>query len=86
MQRLNRRPEIEYPCPWNFKVIGREEDRMRQAIAEIMGNSAYRLTFSNQSRHGKYCSLNLDMVVLDEPHRLDIFEALRHHRNIRIVL
>ena len=33
MQRLNRRLEIEYPCPWNFKVIGREEDHMRQAIA-----------------------------------------------------
>lgn len=86
MQRFNRRPEIEYPCPWNFKVIGREEDRMRQAIAEIMGDCAYRLTFSNQSTHGKYCSLNLDMIALDEPHRLDIFEALRRHRSIRIVL
>ncbi len=86
MRRLNRRPEIEYPCPWNFKVIGREEDHMRQAIAEIVGDYAYALTFSNQSRHGKYCSLNLDMVVLDEPHRLTIFEALRHHRSIQIVL
>lgn len=78
--------EIEYPCPWNFKVIGREEEHMRQAIAEIVGNSDYTLTFSNQSRYGKYCSLNLDMVVLDEPHRLNIFEALRRHRSIRIVL
>lgn len=86
MQRLNRRPEIEYPCPWNFKVIGREEDHMRQAIAEIMGDYAYRLTFSNQSRHGKYCSLNLDMVVFNESHRLNIYAALIHHRSIQIVL
>lgn len=83
---LEGQSEIEYPCPWNFKIIGREEEHMRRAIAEIAGDSDYMLTFSNQSRHGKYCSLNLDMVVLDEPHRLNIFEALRHHRSIRIVL
>lgn len=83
---LEGQSEIEYPCPWNFKIIGREEEHMRRAIAKIVGDSDYMLTFSNQSRHGKYCSLNLDMVVLDEPHRLNIFEALRHHRSIRIVL
>lgn len=78
--------EIEYPCLWNFKIIGREEEHMRRAIAKIVGDSDYTLTFSNQSRHGKYRSLNLDMVVLDESHRLNIYEALRHHRSIRIVL
>ena len=25
--------EIEYPCSWNFKIIGREEEHMRRAIA-----------------------------------------------------
>ena len=86
MQRLEGRPEIEYPCPWTFKVIGREEDDMREAVAEIVGNHGYCLTFSNQSARGKYCSLNLDMVVVDEPHRLNTFEALMHHRSIQIVL
>ena len=83
---LERQSEIEYPCLWNFKIIGREEKHMRRAIAEIVGNSDYTLTFSNQSRHGKYRSLNLDMVVRNESHRLNIFEALRHHRSIQIVL
>ena len=83
---LEGRPEIEYPCPWNFKIIGREEEHMRRAIAEIVGDSDYILTFSNQSMHGKYCSLNLDMLVIDESHRLNIFESLRHHRSIQIVL
>ncbi len=86
MLQFAGRPEIAYPCAWNFKVIGREEEHMRQAVAEIVGDQAYTLTFSNQSAHGKYCSLNLDMVVFDEPHRLSIFEALRHHRSIQIVL
>ncbi|MDE2799199.1 MAG: DUF493 domain-containing protein [Gemmatimonadota bacterium] len=83
---LERQPEIEYPCLWNFKIIGREEKHMRRAIAKIVGDSDYTLTFSNQSRYGKYRSLNLDMVVLDESHRLNIYEALRHHRSIQIVL
>ena len=83
---IEGKSEIEYPCLWNFKIIGREEERMRRAIAKIVGDSDYTLTFSNQSRHGKYRSLNLDMVVLDESHRLNIFEALRHHSSIQIVL
>ena len=86
MQPLEGRPDIDYPCPWSFKVIGREEDEIRQAVAEIVGDHAYTLTFSNQSAHGKYCSLNLDMVVVDEPHRLTTFEALMHHASIQIVL
>ena len=86
MQRLEGRPEIDYPCPWMFKVIGREEEHMRQAVAEIVGDHAYSLTFSNQSAHGKYCSLNLNMVVVDEPHRLNTFGALMHHKSIQIVL
>ncbi|MDP6038409.1 MAG: DUF493 domain-containing protein [Candidatus Latescibacteria bacterium] len=86
MQELEGRPEIDYPCPWTFKVIGREEEQMRDAIAEIVGDHAYSLTFSNQSAQGNYCSLNLDMVVLDEPHRLNTFDALVHHNSIQIVL
>ena len=34
---LERQLEIEYPCSWNFKIIGREEEHMRRAIAEIVG-------------------------------------------------
>ena len=83
---FEEKSEIEYPGLWNFKIIGREEKYMRRAIAEIVGDGDYTLTFSNQSRHGKYRSLNLDMVVLDESHRLNIFESLRHHLSIQIVL
>lgn len=86
MKQLEGRPEIEYPSPWTFKLIGREEDDMREAVATIVGDHAYSLTFSNQSAKGKYCSLNLDMVVLNEPHRLNTFEALMQHQSIQIVL
>lgn len=86
MQELEGRPEINYPCPWIFKLIGREEEQMRVAVAEIVGDHAYTLTFSNQSAQGTYCSLNLEMVVLDEPHRLSTFDALIHHHSIQIVL
>ena len=86
MEHTEGRLEIEYPCAWNFKVIGREEELMRQAVAEIVGDHAYTLTLSNRSTHGKYCCLNLDMVVLNEPHRHNTFEALRLHQSIRFVL
>lgn len=86
MKPLEGRPEIEYPCPWTFKIIGQVEEDIRQAVATIVEGHAYELTFSNQSARGKYCSLNLDMVVVDEPHRLNTFEALMKHHSIQIVL
>ena len=64
MQELEGGSEIEYPGSWTFKVIGREEAQMREAIAEIVGDHTYTLTFSNQSAQGTYCSLNLDMMVV----------------------
>lgn len=86
MQELEGGSEIEYPGSWTFKVIGREEAQMREAIAEIVGDHTYTLTFSNQSAQGTYCSLNLDMMVLDESHRLNTFDALVHHDSIKMVL
>ena len=86
MQFLEGRPEIDYPCPWSFKVIGRDETQIRDAIAEIVGEYAHTVTLSNHSAQGNYCSLNLEMVVIDEPHRIGTYTALVEHRSIKLVL
>ncbi|MFT5369727.1 MAG: putative lipoic acid-binding regulatory protein [Candidatus Latescibacterota bacterium] len=86
MQMLEGRPDIDYPCPWNFKVIGRDEAEMRQAIGDIVGDKAYTITLSNHSANGTYCSLNLHMTVINEPHRIYIYIALTEHDSTKIVL
>ena len=54
-----RGPEIEYPCRWEYKTIGRSEVLMRQAVGRIMAAEEleFSLELSNTSRTGKYCSL-----------------------------
>ena len=80
------RPVIEYPCPWEYKAIGWDEDSMREAIAEIMADRQHDVSFSRASRSGRYCSLLLVVTVESEDHRNAIFRALQEHRHIRMVL
>jgi len=44
------------------------------------------LTVSNKSKTGKYTSMNLDMLVHNEDDRTFIFEALKKHQDIKMVL
>ena len=81
-------PEIEYPCRWEYKTIGRSEELMREAVGQIMvaERLEYALDRSNTSRTGKYCSLVLAVVVETEEHRNRIFAALAGHEHIVMVL
>ena len=80
-----RKPEIDYPCPWSYRIIGSDEAQMRVAVREIVGERDYKLELSNESHGGKYRSLELEVVVVDEAQRLAIFDALRKHAQIRFV-
>ena len=80
-----RKPEIAYPCPWSYRILGSDETRMREAVRAIVGAAQYDLKLSNESRGGKYRSLELELVVADETQRLSIFEALRVHADVRFV-
>jgi putative lipoic acid-binding regulatory protein len=80
-----RKPQIDYPCTWAYRIIGLDELRMRSAVREIVGESEHSLTFGLESARGKYRSLQLELVVADEAERLRIFAALRSHPDVRFV-
>ncbi len=80
------RPVVEYPCPWEYKAIGWDENSMREAIAEVMAGRQHDVSFSRTSSAGRYCSLLLVVTVESEDHRNAIFTALQGHRHIRMVL
>ena len=82
----NSKPELQYPCPWEYKVIGESESAMRRAIAEIFMELDHAVAFSHSSRTGKYCSLLVGITVADEEQRLSLFASLKAHRDIKIVL
>ena len=79
-------PEIDYPCQWEFKIIGKDEAALRRAIEEILGDRPHELTFSHSSRSGKYSSLRLSVHVDDEETRDAIFVALRDREEVATLL
>ena len=81
-----RKPEILYPCIWAYQVIGTDEDRLREAVLEVLGDAPHTLKPGRMSRGGKYRSLGLETRVEDEPERLRIFDRLSKHPAIRFVL
>jgi len=77
---------IEYPCNWCYKVIATEREALEQAIRDVIDERDHKLTSSNKSKSGKYTSMNLDLLVHNEDDRTFIFEALKRHQDIKMVL
>jgi putative lipoic acid-binding regulatory protein len=81
-----QKPEILYPCIWAYQVIGADEEKLRAAVLEVVGERQHKLEPGNVSPGGKYRSMGLQARVEDERERLEIFERLSKHPAIRFVL
>jgi putative lipoic acid-binding regulatory protein len=90
----NRKPVVEYPCLWGYKVIGQEENSLRGAVKECLdtclqpnsGDREFELGLSRSSKGGKYVSLSLNLTVQDEAERDAIFAALTKRSEIVMVI
>lgn len=83
---IEQKLELLYPCDWRYKVIGEERAKLEQAIREVILEREHRLEHSNASRSGKYVSLNLDLLVHNDDDRQFIYEALKAHQHVTMVL
>jgi len=82
----NKRPDIEYPCLWNFKIISKSPDEAIEAAEEAADGFQYEIKASNVSRKGKYVSINLSVEVENEEERNLIFGKLEADENVVMVL
>jgi len=83
---INGRPDIKYPCRWEYKIFGRDQERMHRAVEGILVRGGYELSLSNSSRHKKYHCMNLVIEVLNDEDRQEIYKALNVHEDILLVL
>jgi len=86
MSGAPRKPAIEYPCRWVYKVIGPDEKALRAAVTQVMQDLAHTVEPSNVSAMGRYCCLNVELVVVDETVRTTLYELLKKHPAVRVVL
>lgn len=82
----DKRPDIDYPCPWHYRVIGRDGLTLCAVIATILGDRSYRVANGNASSSGKYQSVDVEVVVDSEDTRLAIFYQLCWHQDVSFVL
>lgn len=80
------KPEIEYPCNWVYKVIGEDTDVLKEIIMTACAPVEVEISHSHSSSKGKYHSLNASLEVEDEAQRLQIYDLLKKHPAIKVVL
>ena len=74
----NKKPKIDYPTHWEYKVIFDANDEAEAKVKDIVKDREFKLVFSKFSKDKKYASYDLTVLVLSEEERLEIFSALKH--------
>ena len=82
-----RKPLIEYPTPYTFKVMGKQEHGFREYVRalfhRIMGQEVSPDSMSEQpSRGEKYLSVSVTVVLLSEEQRRHVYTELHKERRI----
>ncbi|MEF3192184.1 MAG: DUF493 domain-containing protein [Campylobacterales bacterium] len=86
LQTIEGKPDITYPVRWVFKLMGRSEEAMRDAVAEVCVGREVTLSRGNTSRTGKFCTLNLELLIVSDEERLYLYEALGRHEAVSMIL
>ena len=78
--------ELKYPLEWSYKLISLDKELIQKVVHEVIAEREHKLSHSNASKTGKFVSMNLDLLVHNEDDRNFIFEALKAHQDIKMVL
>lgn len=83
------RPDIDYPTKWDYKLIGKDLDKLVDCVKLIMketGDKTYTCTQGNVSRTGKFHSYNTSCTVDSEEERNKIFKYFEGHDDVDMVI
>lgn len=80
------KPDIDYPCNWQYKIIGIGADEMEKAILKIIPDRNVSIQRSKISRKGKYLSLNISTTIFSDEDNQRIQKALEEDPNIIYVV
>lgn len=81
-----KKPVINYPCMWNYRVVGGDGDQIKKGIADKLQGIRHSITDGNKSSQGNYVSVNVDAFVHSEEQRCAITPLLREIATVKIVL
>jgi putative lipoic acid-binding regulatory protein len=87
LDEAQKKPLIEYPTDYAFKVIGKQEHGFREYIRllfkRLMGTDVSPDSIAElPSKGNKYLSLTVTVVLLSEEQRQHIYEQLHKEKRI----
>lgn len=83
-----KKPLIEYPTVYTFKVMGRQEtggfvEYVRELFRGLMGSEISPDSIREQpSSKGTYVSVSVSVYLLSEEHRRTIYARLRQEQRV----
>ena len=80
------KPQIDYPCEWQYKIIGESATIITELVADNVYEKNYILTRSNVSSSGRYISMSLELTVSSEKRRLELYRVLAEEPSVKVVL
>jgi len=80
------KPEIVYPCRWQYRLIGEERMAIIEAVSTVVDITTCSIGEGNVSSTGRYLSVNVEMTVNDEAERLRFYQLFAENQAIRVVL
>lgn len=80
------KPQIDYPCEWGYKIIGKDKVLLERAIFEVMGERDYKTPTNNTSSKGKFHALTTACQVESQEDRDALFKAFQNHVAVKMVI
>lgn len=85
MRHIEGKPEIHYPCLWEFRIIGEDKQDLERIVSELVAKP-YTLDEKNHSSKGRFISMHLSVEVESEEERNALYQSLSTHKAIKMVL
>lgn len=80
------KPQIQYPCRWQFRLIGEERAAVIAAINAVVDATGCEISDGNVSSGGRYLSVNVEMTVDGEAERQRLYQRFAADPAIKVVL
>ncbi len=84
--KTDKKPQIDYPTQWGFKIIGRDKEALLKAIKEVMGEREHLCHLGNSSKTGKFHTYNASCTVEHQEERDALFKAFADHDDVEMVI
>lgn len=78
--------ELNYPCNWIYKIVVKEEIKIKKVVKEVVLEREHSVKESKVSKKGKYKSYSLELLVHNEDDRKELYKLLGDHEDIKMVI